>query len=303
MTHDEQLRALRDIVQVDPGNRGLARDPVNNLFTACPDDFANACRSIANHPSPRVGIVTGFMIPNVNPPTGETDGPPGALLLADAFNHLQIPFAVLTDQSGYNALRVGLDLLNLTPGFSLIELPMWFRPEQVLEPIEPLTHLIALERSGPSHAAGRNCTMRGFDITELTSSAHFLFEGERNYVTIGIGDGGNEIGMGKIPYATICKNIRSGPITACRTVTDFLIVAGVSNWGAVALATGVMLLRGNVDRSCINITHQLRCLTDMVNRGPLVDGVTGKQEITVDGLLSEEYFAPIAGIFSLLDHS
>ena len=68
MTIDEQLRALRDIVQIDVGNRGLARDPVDNLFTACPDDFENACRSIALHSNPFVGIVTGFMIPSVLSP-------------------------------------------------------------------------------------------------------------------------------------------------------------------------------------------------------------------------------------------
>ena len=91
MTIDDTLRALRDTIQVDVGNRGLARDPADNLFTACPDDFAAACRSIADHPAPRVGIVTGFMIPSVDPPTGETDGPLGALFLARAFHHLGIP--------------------------------------------------------------------------------------------------------------------------------------------------------------------------------------------------------------------
>jgi len=29
-TLDEKLRALRDIIQVDPGNRGLARDPADS---------------------------------------------------------------------------------------------------------------------------------------------------------------------------------------------------------------------------------------------------------------------------------
>ena len=40
MTLDEQRRALRDAIQTDPGHRGLARDPTDNLFTCCPDDFA-----------------------------------------------------------------------------------------------------------------------------------------------------------------------------------------------------------------------------------------------------------------------
>src|SRR5881275_1976550 len=107
MTIDDQLRALRDAVQVDAGNRGLARDPADNLFTACADDFAAACRSIAEHPAPRVGVVTGFMIPSTDPPTGETDGPPGALTLAQAFERLGVPTVLLSDAAGYSALWAG----------------------------------------------------------------------------------------------------------------------------------------------------------------------------------------------------
>src|SRR5205807_1527308 len=62
--------------------------------------------------------------------------------------------------------------------------------------------------------------------------------------TIGVGDGGNEIGMGKIPWDVIRRNVPNGGLIACRVPTDYLIVAGVSNWGAYALAAGVALLRG-----------------------------------------------------------
>ena len=88
--------------------------------------------------------------------------------------------------------------------------------------------------------------MRGRDVTAATRPAHLLFEkmpwtmvGGRT--TIGIGDGGNEIGMGKLSWATIRKNVPQGGEVACRVPTDYLIVAGVSNWGAYALATGVRL--------------------------------------------------------------
>ena len=40
---DPVLDSIRDCIQQDPGNRGLARIPGDNLLTACPDDFANAC--------------------------------------------------------------------------------------------------------------------------------------------------------------------------------------------------------------------------------------------------------------------
>src|SRR5262245_50479801 len=124
MTLDDRLDAIRKAIQIDIGHRGLARDPSDNLFTACRDDLANACRSIAQHPTPRVGIVTGFMIPNVEPPTGETDGPPGAIFLAQALTCLDIPCFLLSDASGFSALRAGLEFLNLSQAVHLIKLPM-----------------------------------------------------------------------------------------------------------------------------------------------------------------------------------
>jgi len=281
MTIDEQLRALRDVVQVDVGNRGLARDPKDSLFTACPDDFANACRSIAEHPNPHVGIVTGFMIPSVDPPTGETDGPLGSLFLARVLNGLGLRVLLLSDTSGANALRVAQSPV------PLIELPMSWNVGDILP--SDLSHLIAIERSGPTHADGRNRTMRGRDITDLTVPAHIFFEAPREYETIGIGDGGNEIGMGKLPWDTVQKNIPNGELIACRVPTDHLIVAGISNWGAYALAAGVMLLCRQIDLSCFDTERELRILEHMVEHSPLVDGVTGQRTASVDGLSFAEY--------------
>jgi len=298
MAIDDQLRALCAAVQIDVGNRGLARDPADNLFIACRDDFAAACRSIAGHAAPRVGVVTGFMIPSVDPPTGETDGPPGALTLAQALTHLGIPCVLLSDRAGYDALWAGLELLNLDQAVTLIDLPMDLDPAAVLHSTRPLTHLIALERSGPSRTGG-NHTMRGHDVTDLTAPAHRMFEGPRDYVTIGIGDGGNEIGMGKVPHATVCKNIANGDAIACRTVTDHLIVAGISNWGAWALAAGVMAVRGRMEASFFDPDRERKLLEHLVANGPLVDGVTGQRTATVDGLAFADYAKPLACLASV----
>jgi len=307
MALDDHLCAIRDAVQTDVGNRGLARDPTDNLLTACPDDFALACRSVANHPAPRVGIVTGFMIPSVEPPTGETDGPPGALFLAQAFHDLGIPCVLLSDAAGYDALWAGLEYLRLADGTLLVDLPMNLDPDAVFHAARPVTHLIALERSGPSHDfesippdhRGRNHTMRGRDITDLTAPAHLLFERPRAYVTIGIGDGGNEIGMGRVPYPTICKNIPNGELTACRTATDHLIIAGVSNWGAWALAAGIMRTKGKLNAALFDPDRERKLLEHLVAHAPLVDGVAGQRTTTVDGLSFDEYVKPLIRIGDL----
>jgi hypothetical protein len=140
--------------------------------------------------------------------------------------------------------------------------------------------------------------MRGRDITASMSPAHRLFEvaarKEQAIVTIGIGDGGNEIGMGKIPWSTIRRNIPNGGLVACRVVTDHLIVCGVSNWGAYGLAAGVRRLR-NVpsDENTFDPELEKTLLETMVEEGPLVDGVSGLPTVTVDGLPIDVYLKPL----------
>ena len=71
MTLDDRLRALRDIIQVDPGNRGLARDPQRNLFNGFPDDFAQAIEGEdASHRRQRGGDEQAVIAPRVAPDDG-----------------------------------------------------------------------------------------------------------------------------------------------------------------------------------------------------------------------------------------
>src|SRR5262249_35920273 len=84
-------------VQDDIGQRGLRADPAANLITASTGDFQAACRSIAEAAKPTIAVVTGFFIPHAQPPTGETDGPLGALFLARALAPLGIRAVLATD--------------------------------------------------------------------------------------------------------------------------------------------------------------------------------------------------------------
>lgn len=292
------LDELRDIIQVDVGNRGLRRDPERNLINACPDDFRLACHSIADHPRPVLAIVTGFYIPTATPPAGETDGPLGALFLARALHAIGIDVVLLTDGFCFPALHVGRCECGLKAKVGLWPLPDPAEASAMTDEayrardfdlLRGVTHLLAIERVGPNQD-GRCYTMRGRDITDVMSPAHRLFEGERSFTTIGVGDGGNEIGMGKIPRDVIARNIPNGELVACRTATDHCIVAGISNWGGYALAAGVAHLRGKtLDASLFDPDRERAILDVMVKRGPLVDGVTGQPTATVDGLTWEQY--------------
>ena len=294
------LDQLRQQIQRDVNRRGLARDPHDNLFTACRDDFAKACRDIAESPHASLGVVTGFLIPHAQPPCGETDGPLGALFLARAFSALDIPIVLFTDSFCLHALEVG----SIAAGLSETVATKPCDDETNLEIDSGLTHLIAVERAGPSYD-GRCRNMRGRDVTDETSPAHRLFEGSAStskpFVTIGIGDGGNEIGMGKIAPSLIARDIAHGEKIACRVPTDYLIVAGVSNWGAYALAAGVAYLRRcPLPAALFDTRRERELLRLMVEEGPLVDGVSGVQTVSVDGLSFDEYIEPLDRIGELL---
>lgn len=300
------LDELRAIIQRDVNNRGLARDPIDNLFTACSDNFANACKSITETPQPAIAVVTGFFIPHAQPPCGETDGPLGALFLARAWQTLEIQTLLLTDEFCRKALEIGLQVSGLDKKIPVRTTNDLRQPDgkihQSFNGSRPPTHLLALERVGPGWG-GRCRNMRGRDVTEEMAPAHQLFEdAARVLTTIGIGDGGNEIGMGKIPPDVIARNIPHGERIACRVPTDHLIVAGVSNWGAYALAAGVAVLRRQpLPAALFDIERERELLRVMVEQGPLVDGVTARQTVTVDGLEFDDYAEPLRRIGELLE--
>jgi hypothetical protein len=308
---DPRLHAICELIQQDVGNRGLRTDPADNLITRTAGDFEAACRSLAGCEEPSVGVVTGFYIAHADPPCGETDGPLGALFLARALAPLGLRVRLVTDHSGEQALVAGLEAcgLDIDP---VIILPPAIHPwddwmkrawAQYVERLG-LTHLIALERVGPTHHDDRCYSMRGRDITEHTNPAHLLFEDAARrpgMTTIGIGDGGNEIGMGKIHPEVIERNIPRGALIACRVPTDHLIVAGVSNWGAYGLAAGVRLLRGAPhDPALFDPERERELLQIMVDRGPLVDGVSGQRTAAVDGLPFDRYVKVLEQIGHIL---
>jgi hypothetical protein len=107
----------------------------------------------------------------------------------------------------------------------------------------PITHLIAIERVAPG-SDGKPHREYGADMSDDTAPLHLLFddpEWERPWITIGIGDGGNEIGMSVLPQEIVRDDIPNGPLIASTTPADHLIVAGVSNWGGWGLLVAMAL--------------------------------------------------------------
>jgi len=133
--------------------------------------------------------------------------------------------------------------------------------------------IVSIERPGQA-ADGEYYNMRGECISARTA----CFD---NFVklaecpTIAIGDGGNEIGMGKIGEAIAKLNIVPSA-TGC----DELIVADVSNWGAYGLVSFLSLWR---QRDFLREIVPLDILRYISALGS-VDGVTRVNRLTEDSL-------------------
>ncbi len=329
------IREFETSIRRDPAQRGLiASEPA--FGPICPGHLAGAAAHLAEF-GESVAIVTGFYIPGGDPPAAETDGPPGALVLAQTLLSLGIECFVLTDSYCLSAVHAAA----VSSGFPVERLIRYPHPTATDEsaaatsrwrtefwrdgPGKSLSHLIAIERVGPSHTAEslarqprqevvpverfagkvpaehRDCchNMRGENIDRFAGDLHRLFEecGEilPHIKTIGIGDGANEIGMGAAAWEDLERRLsgeQSGRVP-CRIATDWNIVAGTSNWGGYALAAAVALLRGNVQALArFDAAHEKRVLQDMVAHGPAVDGVTRRPEPTVDGLPFLTYVQP-----------
>jgi hypothetical protein len=316
MNVDDKLRAILAAIQQDPGNRGLGRHPDANLFNACPDDFAAACRSLAGQAEATLAVVTGFYI--ISAGVGETDGPLGAVYLARTLPLLGVRIYLASDPFCIPALNAGLRRCGLASS-PVRELPAGSASVQFAD--RP-THVLAIERPGRSHTPrsiraqpgsddatvgrfetevppehhDRYHSMRGVDISAHTRDPGFEFTGDdpNRPVTIGIGDGGNEIGMGKVPWPVIRANINNGALIACRVPADYLIVAGVSNWGAYALACGVAAFKGvPPPEEWFDPDRERDILQCMVDEGRIIDGVSGQFTTSVDGLPFERYIEPL----------
>jgi hypothetical protein len=327
------LNEFERFIHRDPARRGLCATEHNEIEQATASrlgagQLAAAAMDLADH-GRKVVIVTGFFIPHAQPPAAETDGPPGTLLLAHCLRAMGIEATVITDAPCAPAVRAAATGINFPVNRVLVS-PLlaesWCDEFWASESANGLTHMIAIERVGPSHTPvtvakqrpndvpaflgdvaaehhDRCHNMRGVCIDGHTAPLHLLFEQLPNIYpmarTIGVGDGGNEIGMGAIPWAELRRRLpgeQAGRVP-CRIACDFNIVAGTSNWGAMALAAGVCLLRGRLDvlQPWTRERHR-EWLEHLVANGPAVDGVTGRREPTVDGLPFLTYIQPWEGI-------
>lgn len=281
---------LEKIVGEDKGQRGIS-----NIQPSVEGDLCKAIDDIFSHPNPGIIIVTGFYIPSAEYPAAETDGPLGAAMLINALACAKIPALMVTDSMCIDVVKAAIEddvdsskLISLTQkDFNNgNEASVWFKLTQSLG--KEITHIISIERLGKT-ATGSYYDMKANCLDEYVVPIDNLIEyaHKSGVCTIGIGDGGNEIGMGCIDKRLMTDNIPNGHVIASIIKTDYLLVCGVSNWGGMAMVASIGVVCPEI-LECINKilnkNNHHKVLVNMVSNGKAIDGVTKKEEFTVDGM-------------------
>jgi D-glutamate cyclase len=291
MDTDTRVDAIESAIRAE-----IDRD-VGPLARHAADGLSTAAHSIAAPRHASVVILTGAYIPWATPPAAETDGPPGATLLAAGLAEFGIPVRLLTDHwcssvlgaaGEESAPDVPIDVCDGEP----VEV------DRLLDRYIRLgvTHLVAVERLGPA-ADGAVRNFRGEDITPFTAKLDGLLSANQPWSTIGVGDGGNELGMGNIPSSDVASATEHGNRIHCVVPCDHLIVAGVSNWGALGLLLAVGLALGKRKTADAYVSAEChRRAVDACLAAGAVDGTLGRALASVDGLGLREHDAVIERI-------
>lgn len=307
--------AVDRLITVPMSNWAILKGiPVIELYTACraktggPLTLA-AARKLAERvrPDDTVIYATGFIIMNYDKP--ETDGPIGAAALARAVDiGLKATPVFVTEDIATKAMAATATAAGLHPwdpatardgrhraiieGFPIDPALAKEAALRLLDRYRP-SALIAVERPGWNkrrvyHSGG------GFDISHFTAKIDYLFEEAkaRGILTIGIGDLGNELGMGYIRDA-VCQFIPHGGLCQCPCEAgiaaafepDLGIMANISNWGAYGVEACLAAVLGEPELLHDGDTEK-RIIEGSVLGGAM-DSVSGMLRPYVDGTSAE----------------
>lgn len=261
------IGALQSIVASDRGGRGVSGLSCPSLWEKALS-LCLAARSVL--------ILTGFFIRSSAAP--ETDGPPGAAILGRALTLVGRRVCLATDRYNFAALAACSGALG-----GDLEVLCWDVPDS--PNLSEFDLLIFLERPGRAKD-GRYYNMRGEDITSVVIPLDELaFKAlDSKIPVLGIGDGGNEAGMGAL-YEPLVRTLpHYAPFLSCVPST-VCVPVDVSNWGGYALAALLSLVFGRWVG--LDDGEEERMLTALQAEGA-VDGVSGLCGRSVDGFALPE---------------
>ena len=249
---------IEDII-LSHGARGM-----DHVRQAIPAGYCDRAANLIFKNKGRVLIGTGFPVGG----SFETDGPIGAIAL----------YRVL-DRMGYEPIFGCAPPISkvLAGDFRTLEIPIlsWEASvpvvESALADIQPSV-IVSIERPGVAKD-GRYYNIRGKDISDFLAKFDLFFH-LCDCPTIGVGDGGNEIGMGNV-----LAELAELPIIPSVTPCDELVIATVSNWGVHGI---IAAMSRELHQDLFSLFDPVEIVQYLVDRGA-VDGKTGSAECSEDG--------------------
>ena len=285
MTDNDPISRIEDIVLQDD-MRGMTA-----LKPHMPDRYMEACADLLLDNPGKIFIVTGFYIMAAE--ETETDGPPGAVAIGNALVRLGNEVAIVTDELSSKVVRS-------ISGHEVIEFPITNHFEsakfanELVEEHSP-SALVAIERAGLI-GDGTYRNMRGVSLTPYNAKIDHLFD--QHPYSIGIGDGGNEIGMGNLQNVIPTIEHEFLPKNPCVTTTTELIIASCSNWGGYGLIAALSLKTGENLLPTVEEAKQM--VRDIVAIGA-VEGMSGECKEWVDNRDLEGDSVCIRDLHALLE--
>jgi hypothetical protein len=240
----------------------------------------------------------------------ETDGPLGGAALARALQvGLGAKPVLVTDYAaidmtkavctGANLNVCDLEKLKTTArtasviGFPIDENEATNEAGRLFNELKPKA-IISVECRGRNEKGVYHALPKGRKMNHIAAKMVALFDKGKSSgtLTVGIGDGGNEIGWGiindiireKIPYGDKCSCGCGGGVGDV-TEVDVLVAASVSNWGAYGVTACLSLLLNNPE-VCHNAEIESRMLRLCIDAGG-INGPSFLPEPKVDGLSEE----------------
>lgn len=244
-----------------------------------------------------VYLLVGF--PTYGTFVAEQDGPVGGAVLSRTLAELKkCKIIVFTDESQkwlvHDTFR--------SAGFNIVEEPnqiIYYTQacikgvdamdsvDQSFIDVYPPSAIIAIERPS-KNGNGKYMSMKGLDLSQKIAKLDEIVEdaNRRNILTVGIADGGNEVGCGRISKA-VERNHPNGKMIASSVSTRSLMFASTSNFGAYAIAGALAALNQDlhilVSPERINLILERSAHNGLHNGPPLwldpgTDGVPAELE-------------------------
>lgn len=312
-----QLARIEDrldrLVNLDVGNRGI--EPIYEAARELSGRslVGAAAEALLAVPENGTVIVTTGSVSRawISPAIGENDGPSGAAAVIRALvlsrratcvlmaeQALLPPLAAVLRAAGLcpvdlEAARMAaadrsLATVVLHP-YPLDNTEAHAAAAPTLDALAP-SLLFSTERVG-RNVNGIYYNMRGRDYGMGRARIDLLFDEalRRGVPVVAVGDGGNEIGMGKVAHA-VEKHVPHAAKGDCPcgggigavTGADVLVTAAVSNWGCTAIAAA-MAARAHDSRLLHSPESEARLLEVMTAQG-LINSTHGIVDSNVDGI-------------------